>query len=201
MRDTASPVKVEIIEERLRSNPAYVAKFQAALPGRPVDLDSIARALAAFERTLEPPPAAFDRWVDGDEKAISESAKRGFVLFNTKAACFVCHTGWRFTDDRFHDIGTTDTDRGRGIELKDDASMQFAFKTPTLRSIALRPPYMHNASSPTLYEAVRHYEKGGIERPSRSPLLLPLELSEQERLDLVAFMESLSGAEPARGSR
>jgi cytochrome c peroxidase len=201
MRDTATPVKVEIIEERLRSNPAYVAKFQAALPGRPVDLDSIARALAAFERTLEPPPAAFDRWVDGDEKAISESAQRGFVLFNTKAACFVCHTGWRFTDDRFHDIGTTDTDRGRGTELKDDASMQFAFKTPTLRSIALRPPYMHNASSPTLYEAVRHYEKGGIERPSRSPLLLPLQLSEQERLDLVAFMESLSGAEPARGSR
>jgi cytochrome c peroxidase len=201
MRDTATPVKVEIIEERLRSNPAYVAKFQAALPGRPVDLDSIARALAAFERTLEPPPAAFDRWVDGDENAISESAKRGFVLFNTKAACFVCHTGWRFTDDRFHDIGTTDTDRGRGIELKDDASMQFAFKTPTLRSIALRPPYMHNASSPTLYEAVRHNAKGGIERPSRSPLLLPLELSEQERLDLVAFMESLSGAEPARGSR
>jgi cytochrome c peroxidase len=113
----------------------------------------------------------------------------------------VCHIGWRFTDDRFHDIGTTETDRGRGIELKDDASMQFAFKTPTLRSIALRPPYMHNASSPTLYEAVRHYEKGGIERPSRSPLLLPLQLSEQERLDLVAFMESLSGAEPARGSR
>jgi cytochrome c peroxidase len=60
---------------------------------------------------------------------------------------------------------------------------------------------MHNASSPTLYEAVRHYEKGGIERPSRSPLLLPLQLSEQERLDLVAFMESLSGTEPARGSR
>src|SRR3954471_13493405 len=95
MRDTATPVKLENIEDRLRPTPAYVAKFQAALPGSPVDLDSIARALAAFERTLEPAPSAFDRWVDGDEKAISESAKRGFVLFNTKAACFVCHTGWR----------------------------------------------------------------------------------------------------------
>ena len=72
--------------------------------------------------------------------------------------------------------------------------MQFAFKTPTLRSVALRPPYMHNGSSATLYELVKHYEKGGIDRPSRSPLMLPLELTEQERLDLVAFMESLTGA-------
>ena len=67
-------------------------------------------------------PAAFDRWVDGDEKAISESAKRGFVLFNTKAACFVCHTGWRFTDDRFHDIGynrhrSRSRDRAQGRRL------------------------------------------------------------------------------------
>jgi cytochrome c peroxidase len=194
MRDTPTPVKVEVIEDRLRSNPAYVAKFQAALPGAPINMDAIARALAAFERSLEPGPAAFDRWVEGDEGAISEQAKRGFVLFNTKATCFVCHTGWRFTDDRFHDIGTSTTDRGRGVELKDDPLMQFAFKTPTLRSVALHPPYMHNASSATLYDAVKHYEKGGIDRPSRSPLLLPLQLTEEERRDLVAFMESLTGA-------
>jgi cytochrome c peroxidase len=201
MRETNTPVKVEVIEERIRSNPAYAAKFQAALPGVPIDLDSMARAIAAFERTLEPGPDAFDRWLAGDENALSESAKRGFVLFNTKATCFVCHSGWRFTDDKFHDIGTSTTDRGRGRELKDDELMQFAFKTPTLRSVALRPPYMHNASSLTLYDTVKHYEKGGIDRPSRSPLMLPLQLTEQERLDLVAFMESLSGAEPARGSR
>jgi cytochrome c peroxidase len=194
MRDTPTPVKVEVIEDRLRSNSAYVAKFQAALPGAPINMDTIARALAEFERSLEPGPADFDRWVEGDEGAISEQAKRGFVLFNTKATCFVCHTGWRFTDDRFHDIGTSTTDRGRGVELKDDPLMQFAFKTPTLRSVALHAPYMHNASSATLYDAVKHYEKGGIDRPSRSPLLLPLQLTEEERHDLVAFMESLTGA-------
>jgi cytochrome c peroxidase len=72
--------------------------------------------------------------------------------------------------------------------------MQFAFKTPTLRSVALRPPYMHNGSSATLYDTVTHYEKGGIHRPSRSPLMLPLALTEPERLDLVAFMETLSDA-------
>jgi cytochrome c peroxidase len=200
MRETDTPVKVEVIEERIRSNPAYAAKFQAALPGVPIDLDSMARAIAAFERTLEPGPDAFDRWLAGDENALSESAKRGFVLFNTKATCFVCHSGWRFTDDKFHDIGTSTTDRGRGRELKDDELMQFAFKTPTLRSVALRPPYMHNASSLTLYDTVKHYEKGGIDRPSRSPLMLPLQLTEQERLDLVAFMESLTGVAEVTGT-
>jgi cytochrome c peroxidase len=194
MRETATPVKVEVIEERIRSNSAYVGKFQAALPGVPINIDSIARAIAAFERTLDPGPAPFDRWVDGDENAISDSAKRGFVLFNTKATCFACHTGWRFTDDKFHDIGTSTTDRGRGNDLKGDEMMQFAFKTPTLRSVALRLPYMHNASLATLYDTVKHYEKGGIERPSRSPFVTPFELTEQERLDLVAFMESLTGA-------
>jgi cytochrome c peroxidase len=195
MRETNTPVKVEVIEERIRSNPAYAAKFQTALPGVPINVDSIARAVAAFERTLEPGPAAFDRWIAGDESALSASAKRGFVLFNGKATCFVCHSGWRFTDDKFHDIGTSTTDPGRGRELKDDPLMQYAFKTPTLRSVALRPPYMHNASSATLYDTVKHYEKGGIDRPSRSPLMLPLQLTEEERLDLVAFMESLTGAD------
>ena len=194
MRETATPVKIEVIEERVRSDQAYAAKFAAALPNTAINVDAIAIALAAFERTLDPGPAAFDRWVEGDENAIPEAAKRGFVLFNTKATCFVCHSGWRFTDDRFHDIGTSAEDRGRGRELKDDELMQFAFKTPTLRSVALRPPYMHNASSATLYDTIKHYEKGGIDRPSRSPLMLPLELTEMERLDLVAFMESLTGA-------
>ena len=170
------------------------------MPGAAINIDSIAQAIAAFERTLEPVPGAFDRWLAGDEGAISESAKRGFVLFNAKATCFVCHSGWRFTDDKFHDIGTSTTDRGRGRELNDDELMQFAFKTPTLRSVALRPPYMHNSSSATLYDTVRHYEKGGIARASRSPLMLPLELTEQERLDLVAFMESLSGMDEVTGA-
>jgi cytochrome c peroxidase len=195
MRETATPVKVEVIEERVRSIPEYVSKFSAALPNAPINLDAIATAIAAFERALEPGVAPFDRWIEGDEGAISESAKRGFVLFNTKANCFACHTGWRFTDDKFHDIGTTTTDRGRGRVVKDDELMQFAFKTPTLRSVALHPPYMHNGSSATLHEAVKHYEPGGIDRPSRSPMMLPIQLTEQDRLDLVAFMETLTGTE------
>lgn len=192
MRETTTPVKVEIIEERVKSDSRYDAMFNAALPGRPIDIDLIATALAAFERTLEPSVTPFDRWVAGDDSAIGASAKRGFALFNGKAACVACHNGWRFTDDQFHDIGTTTTDQGRGKAAKDE-SLNFAFKTPTLRSVALRAPYMHNASLATLDEVVRHYEKGGIDRPSRSPLLVPVLLSDTERQDLVAFMHTLTG--------
>jgi cytochrome c peroxidase len=192
MRETDAPVKVDVIEDRVRSAPSYAAKFNAALPGRPIDVDAIALALAAFERTLEPGVAPFDRWIMGDETAITEIAKRGFVLFTGKAGCAACHNGWRFTDDQFHDIGTTTTDQGRGKEIKDPV-LNFAFKTPTLRSVALRAPYMHNASIATLADVVRFYEKGGIDRPSRSPMLVPIQLTEQERLDLVAFMETLTG--------
>jgi cytochrome c peroxidase len=201
MRETTTPVKVETIEARVRSVPDYVTKFSAALPGKPVDIDTIAQAVAAFERTLEPGLTPFDRWIGGDEAAIPESAKRGFTLFTGKAGCAACHRGWRFTDDQFHDIGTTTTDQGRGREVK-DAALNFAFKTPTLRSVALRAPYMHNASIATLADVVRHYETGGIDRPSRSPMLVSLQLTETERLDLVAFMETLTGdGEGTRSSR
>jgi cytochrome c peroxidase len=191
MRETPTPVAVEVIEERFRSNPAYVAKFKAAYADAPINLDTMVRAVATFERTIEPEQAPFDRWVEGQEDAISDSAKRGFELFNGKAVCFACHRGWRFTDDLFHDIGTTTSDRGRGTVLKDEPLAQFAFKTPTLRSVAQRPPYMNNGSSATLDDVVRHYEKGGIERPSRSPLMQPIKLTDQERGDLVAFLETL----------
>jgi cytochrome c peroxidase len=192
MRETATPVKVETIEERIRSVPEYATKFSVALPGKPIGVDTIAEAVAAFERTIEPGAAPFDRWVEGNEAAIPESAKRGFALFTGKAGCSACHSGWRFTDDSFHDIGTTSTDQGRGGVVKDD-TLSFAFKTPTLRSVALRAPYMNNASIATLGDVVKHYEKGGVARPSGSPMMLPLHLTDQDRQDLVAFMETLTG--------
>jgi cytochrome c peroxidase len=77
--------------------------------------------------------------------------------------------------------------------------MKYAFKTPTLRSVSVRPPYMHNASQPTLHEVMKHYEKGGIDRPSRSPLMMPIQLTDQERNDLIAFMETLTDRDAAAG--
>src|SRR3982074_2247239 len=175
-----------------RRTPALGGPSTAPRPTAPVNLDSIATAIAAYETSFEPGPAPFDRWVGGDETAISDSAKRGFVLFNNNALCFTCHTGWRAPADNFHDIGTTTADRGR--EVKDDPQLQYAFKTPTLRSVALRPPYMHNASAADLDAVIRHYEKGGIDPPSRSPMLMAIKLSDAEHGDLVAFLQTLTGA-------
>src|SRR5262249_26093566 len=90
-RETGTPVNVETIEERVRSAPDYAAKFNAALPGKPINLDTIAEAVAAFERTIEPGPAPFDRWVLGDEAAVSPSAKRGFAAFTGKSGCSAWH--------------------------------------------------------------------------------------------------------------
>jgi cytochrome c peroxidase len=170
-----------------------VAKFNAALPGATVDVDAIAKAIAAYERTIEPGVAPFDRWIEGDESAVSESAKRGFVLFNGKARCSLCHSGWRFTNDTFQDIGVSTRDLGRGREAKDEPLMQYAFKTPTLRSVALHAPYMHDGSAADLHQVVKLYEEGGIDRPSRSPLIKPVDLTDQERSELVAFLETLTG--------
>ena len=180
MQQTDTPVKVEAIVARIGADAGYAARFNAALPGRPIDLATVARAVAAFERTLDPGTAPFDRWVAGEDGAIPDAAKRGFGLFTGKAGCAACHRGWRFTDDDFHDIGLTTTDEGRGREVK-NASLNFAFKTPTLRSVALRAPYMHDGSIATLADVVRHYEKGGIDRPRGSPLLRPISLTEEER--------------------
>jgi cytochrome c peroxidase len=193
-----APVKVSDIVARIRASDRYPAMFKQALPDAPVNLDSIVIALSAFERTIEPVEAPFDRWIAGDEAAISEAAKRGFVLFNGTGNCSGCHVGWRFTDDKFHDIGTTTTDLGRGREIREQALMQFAFKTPTLRSVGLRAPYMHNGNFPTLADAVKHYVLGGIDRPSRSPLMKPVALTGPEQADLVAFLRTLGGEAPAR---
>lgn len=200
MRETDTPVKVEVIEERIKAIPEYAAKFGIALPGASIDLDAIAKAIAAYERSIQPGISPFDRWVEGDEDAISQSAKRGFVLFNDKAECFLCHGGWRFTNDSFHDIGTSTKDLGRGTQVKTDPLMQYAFKTPTLRSVALRPPFMHDGSAVDLHQVMKHYEKGGIDRPSRSPLMKAIALSDQERRDLIAFMESLTGMPEAEAA-
>jgi cytochrome c peroxidase len=197
MGQTDTPVKVDAIEARVRAVPEYMAMLNAAMPGAELNLDAMAKAIAAFERTIEPGIAPFDRWIEGEQDAISTPAMRGFVLFNGKAECSLCHSGWRFTNDTFHDIGVAAKDLGRGRDVKDEVLMQHAFKTPTLRSVALRAPYMHDGSSADLYQAVKHYEKGGIDRPSRSPLIKPLTLTDTERADLVAFMETLTGAAEA----
>jgi cytochrome c peroxidase len=178
---------------KLAAIPGYREMFAKAYPGEGVTKETIAKAIATFERTAVSAQAPFDKWVAGDAAAISESAKRGFVVFNEQARCSQCHSGWRFTDDSFHDIGVVTDDAGRGALLKDIPVMQSAFKTPTLRNADGRQPYMHNGSVATLEDVVELYNRGGLaKRASLSPEIRPLNLSAEQKQDLVAFLKTLT---------
>ena len=180
--------------ERLTAIPAYVDAFHAAFRGGDITGQTIEMALATFERTIMPTQAPFDRWIDGNPTAISASAKRGFDLFNGKANCAACHSGWTLTDGSFHDIGTAkNDDLGRGKLFPTSVALRYAFKTPTLRDVARRAPYMHDGSVATLQAVIDLYNRGGIDRPSRDPEIHPLGLTRDEKADLIAFLDSLSG--------
>jgi cytochrome c peroxidase len=179
--------------DRLSALPGYVAAFDAAFGTGGVTTEKIEQSLATFERTIVSADAPFDRWVRGDEAAISASAKRGFALFNGKANCAACHSGWAFTDAAFHDIGVAkDDDLGRGRLFPTSVKLQHAFKTPTLRDVARRSPYMHDGSVATLTDVIDLYDRGGIDRPSRDNEIRPLHLLGREKTDLIAFLNTLS---------
>ncbi|SOD90724.1 cytochrome c peroxidase [Caenispirillum bisanense] len=201
----------ELVGE-LKADPDLVAAFATAFPDRPeITADTIAAALATFERTVVSGIAPFDRWVAGDDGAVSAAAKRGFALFTGEAGCVSCHSGWAFTDNAFHDIGLPDPDVGRG-EILGMAELNHAFKTPTLRDLGARGPYMHNGMLTTLEQVVGHYahvrdmthamdashamhhgkaHPETVTRASLSPDLPKVDLSAQDQADLVAFLMSL----------
>jgi cytochrome c peroxidase len=179
---------------RLSAIPGYVVLFSAAFGEGPITRAKIEASLATYERSIVSTTAPFDRWVMGDESAIEPAAKRGFALFNGKGRCNECHTGWAFTDGSFHDIGTAKGDDiGRGRLFPTSVKLRYAFKTPTLRDVAHRAPYMHDGSVQTLEDVIALYDRGGIERPSRSELIAPLRLTQGEKADLLAFLETLTG--------
>ncbi|HEY8353415.1 MAG TPA: tryptophan tryptophylquinone biosynthesis enzyme MauG [Methylophilaceae bacterium] len=178
--------------ERLRQIEGYRPHFAGAFGDGTISQERVTQALASFQRTLVSNAAPFDRWVEGDESAISASAKRGFCLFTGKANCVSCHKSWRFTDDSFHDIGLSSPDPGRGAHVP-ITPMQFAFKTPSLRDLPITGPYMHDGSMFSLEEVIRHYEDGGIARKSRSAEMKPFQLTDEERQALIDFLRTLDG--------
>lgn len=183
------------VVERITSISGYKPLFEKAYRGEPISAESIARAIATFERTIVSEEAPFDRWIKGDEHAIDGEAKRGFDLFTHKAACAQCHSGWNFSDSGFHDIGVNDDDLGRGALLKLEA-MQHAFKTPTLRNVTHRAPYLHNGSEPTLEAVLDFYDRGGeAQRLSLAPEIRPIHLTAAEKSELIAFLHTLDSPE------
>lgn len=158
---------------------------------------NIGKAIASFQRTLISGNSPADRFdFGGEEQALNDAAKRGLELFRGKARCTRCHSGFNFTDEKFHNLGigwdTNTVDLGRYMVTKNPEDIG-AFKTPTLREISRTAPYMHDGRFGSLEEVVAFYNQGGIQNPHQDNTIIPLELTEVEQQDVVSFLRSLNG--------
>jgi len=186
----------ELIKE-LSAIPEYKERFGQVFGDSGITLDNIAKAIAAFERTVVSKNSAYDKYVAGDKAAMSPAAVNGMTLFFGKAKCGICHNGPAFTDSKYHNIGVKQhgplkEDLGRFNVSKDETD-KGAFKTPGLRGVSLNAPYMHDGSEATLTDVVNFYNRGGDVAEGRTALITPLELSDQEVSDLVEFLKALEG--------
>jgi len=182
--------------KRLRAVPGYVKRFEQVFGGKKFDIDHVAKAIATFERTIYSGNSPFDRYNAGDEQALTAQERRGMNLFFNKTACDSCHLGFNFSDGSYVNIGIgmdrDEPDLGRYLVSGRDED-RGAFKTPTLREIERTGPYMHDGSLKTLEEVVEHYDKGGVKNPYLDRRIKPLNLTKQEKSDLVAFLKALGG--------
>jgi cytochrome c peroxidase len=182
---------LEELVEKLNKIEGYKKQFQEVF-GSDVTADGVAKAIASFERTVLSGDAPFDRYKAGDKNALSEAAERGRQVFFNKAQCSSCHTGPNFTDGAFHNIGIgmehEKPDEGRKAESKLEGD-RGAFKTPTLREIARTAPYMHDGRLKALEEVVEYYDKGGTPNPQLDENIFPLNLSDEQKGDLVTFLK------------
>ena len=201
------------VERRLMADPSYKAEFKKAFSADVITYEMVGKAIASFERTVVSGNSPFDRYMyGGDKKALSASAKRGLEVFRNpkRGNCAVCHTIEEkyalFMDNKFHNLGagvklningeTELTDLGR-FKVTNVESEKGAFKTPSLRNIALTAPYLHDGSRRNLKEVLDFYVGGGNSNPHRDKEIRPLDfLTGQEQADLIEFMKSLTGEMP-----
>jgi len=199
----ANPVEMALpVDEaiaRLNADESYAAQFQQAYGG-PATPRTLGRALAAFQKTLDTANSPYDRYVHGDDNAISDSARRGRLIFIGRGKCAECHSGEDFTSDRFRNIGLYDgekhNDPGRGAITKRPEDNGH-FKVPSLRNVAVTAPYMHDGQFKTLREVIDYYDDpdrfvpGGAKGRDAS-MSAKLGLTEQEKVDLEAFLRALT---------
>ncbi|MCX7793717.1 MAG: hypothetical protein N2257_04850 [Thermodesulfovibrionales bacterium] len=212
---------LDFLEEELRAVPEYVEAFKKVFDGE-ITRERIAMALATFQRTLISKDAPIDKFLRGDEKALSEQAKKGFNIFTGKGKCSECHYGVNLSDDKFYNLGVPENeelekdprvgatrrfvakiynyedyinlieDPGRYLITKDRRDWK-AFKTPTLREVSRTAPYMHNGIFKSLDEVIDFFNQGG---GRGNTVLKPLGLTEEEKRYLKRFLEeALMGEE------
>ena len=176
---------------RLAGVPYYVEQFDELYGKKGLNSTNLAKAIAAFERTIISNNSAFDRYIAGELSALSPAQIRGLGLFKNKAGCVACHDGANFTDDSFHNTGVSTDDPGRYLVFADE-TLKYAFKTPGLRNVAHTAPYMHDGSLASLEQVIEFYDRGGGKTKNKDRLIKPLHLTALEKSDLLAFLGSLS---------
>lgn len=155
----------------------------------------LSRALASYVRSILSGNSRFDRFINGDRRALSTVEQRGLAVFREKGNCTACHVGPNFTDERVHNTGIA----WRGVDgaalhtPSDVGAGEGKFKTPTLREIARTAPYMHDGSLATLEAVVAFYDRGGQKNPHLDEEIRPVKLTADERASLVSFLRALSG--------
>lgn len=184
------------VVDRLTRDAGYSALFRATHGSDP-NRATLARSLAAYVRTIRSGASPFDRFMDGDPAALSELEIEGLRLFQGRAGCDKCHLGASLTDEKFHNTGVAYandvvSDSGRAAVTGHPEDLG-AFKVPTLREVARTAPYMHDGSLATLAGVIEFYDRGGNANPSIDPLLRTLDLSDEEKRALVAFLQTLTG--------
>ncbi|MDQ3946276.1 MAG: c-type cytochrome [Actinomycetota bacterium] len=185
----------ELVKE-LSDIPEYRDRFGTVFGGE-ISYTTIVRALAAFERSVLTFNSPYDRFQAGDKDALTEEQQEGMQLFNGKAGCASCHVPPLFIDNRFHalgvpQVGSMAEDLGR-FTVTGDERDRGAFRTPTLRNVALTAPYMHDGVLATLEDVVAFYDAGGGTVPGGGgPEIGPLNLTQRERKALVAYLQSLT---------
>jgi cytochrome c peroxidase len=209
---TPSEVPLTPVAERLAEDGRYAAAFQAAFGSPTITTERVLDAMDAYCASLASGTNAFDRFLAGDDRALSSAAIRGLALFEGKAGCAQCHVthqgGGRapLSDGKFHDTGVAFRDDPRwrngldGLRPKDAGRGGVTllpgddgrFKTPTLRDVAVRAPYMHDASFATLPDVVRYYAGGGTRHPGLDDAIAKFDATDADVADLVAFLESLT---------
>lgn len=234
----ANPIEMGFTHDEcvgsLKNLPGYVLQFDKIFPGEGINIKTVGKAIAAFERVIITGPSPADYYEplhafqkvfkdeladlesfktdnpdefaqyqavkkESDAHPISDSAKRGRDLFFGKANCTACHVGANFTDEKYHNLGVgmaaAKPDLGR-YEVTKNAADRGAFKTPTVRNVAQTAPYMHDGSQQTLEEVVEWYDKGGHPNSHLSDKMKKLNLTAQEKQDIVEYMKALTGPFP-----
>lgn len=185
------------IVDRLSLSESYQKLAQKAY-SRNFDAFVLTRAIACFERSLISGNSIYDKhFIQKTNDAISMNVVKGKDLFfSERTNCSQCHNGFNFTNYSFENNGLydqyIDLGKQRATGKAEDNAL---FKVPSLRNVALTAPYMHDGSLLTLSEVIEHYNSGGKAHPHKNPLIKKLDLTAQEKIELKAFLESLTDQE------